>query len=71
MTDEPRGVFAARLRRLMDKYGVPTQMELVRRTGMPQQTVWAILHAEHEPKYTTLKRLQAAIGCTFEELMDD
>lgn len=69
--DEPYGTFAKRLVRLMEERHM-TQVELGRRIESPStnKVVGHWVHARSEPTYASLKRLKAALGCTWEELME-
>lgn len=67
---EPKGTFAKRLRRLMGERGM-SRAELVRRSGIAQNTADNLLKGKYEPLYVTLHALHEALGCTWEELMCD
>ena len=70
MTDEPVGTFGKRLDVLMREYGL-YQAELARRAETMNEAIRKWRKGIVEPTYLSLKRLHAAIGCSWEELMGE
>ncbi len=70
---EPRGTFARRLRGLLAERGLRQAdlAELMGRERQDTKSINAWYHGATEPSYASLHELHDALGCTWEELMDE
>lgn len=70
VADEQVGAFGLRLYRLLAERGM-SQRALARELGMDNpETVWRWVNGKCEPTYIMLRRIKAALGCTYEELFE-
>ncbi len=71
VSDEPKGTFGRRLKRIMKERGI-TQKGLAAHMDVANPySVWRWVKGEVEPSYVMLKRMKAVLGCTWDELMGD
>lgn len=71
VADEHVGAFGLRLYRLLAERGM-SQRALTRELGMDNPgTVWRWVNGKSEPTYIMLRRIKAALGCSYEELFVD
>ena len=70
MNDEPVGTFARRLCGLMERYGL-RQADVAHGIESTSELVRKWRMGIAEPSYRMLRRLHAAIGCSWEELMGE
>jgi predicted transcriptional regulator len=62
--------FARNLNRLIAERGM-TPAQFRERSGINGTTVYEYLNGTHVPSYAMLRRIRAAIGCTWDELLGE
>ena len=67
MTKDP---FGEHLYRMLRKRRI-SQVELARRMYVTQATVYCYTNGVNGPTVATLRRIKDALGCTWEELLDE
>ena len=60
--------FARRIRRVMNSTGL-SQADFARRCGLSRTAIGDYLSGTAEPKWSTLRRIMRATGCTARDLL--